>query len=224
MVWAESGSTDAHGAPTRRGRRRAIVAFGQRSGDCRPPVRRDDGFTVLEVLIAMLLLAIMALGVAQLFGVAIQATSSARHQTTTTTLAAQKMEQLRALTWGFDTSGTGLPVSDTTTDLSVEPAGSTGNGLNPSPPGSLNANTVGYVDYLDARGQNVGSGGAPPPAALFIRRWSITPLPTNPNNTLILQVLVTTVKREAQVGGGPGPRRRYADDALIVTVKTRKAK
>ena len=172
----------------------------------------------------MLLLMIMALGVAQLFGVAIQATSGARHQTTTTTLAAQKMEQLRALTWGFDTSGTGLPVSDTTTDLSQEPAGATGSGLNPSPAGSLNANTPGYVDYLDVRGMHVGTGGAAPANAVFIRRWSITPLPTNPNNTLILQVLVTTVKREAQIAGVPGPRRRYGDDALIVTVKTRKAK
>ena len=184
--------------------------------------RRDAGFTLVEVMIAMVVLAILALGVAQLFGVAIQATSSARHQTSTTVLAAQKMEQLRGLTWGFDDAGTGLPVSDTSTDLTQEPPTDGGSGLNPSPPGSLNVNTPGFVDFLDARGQRVGTGAAPPPAAMFIRRWNIQPLPTNPNNTLILQVLVTTVKREAQVP--PGPRRRYADDAWIVTVKTRKAK
>ena len=186
--------------------------------------REDDGFTIIEVLIALLILAITALGVAQLFAVAIQATSGARNQTSTTVLAAQKMEQLRALTWGFDDSGTGLPVCDTTTDLTQEPPTATGSGLNPSPANSLDVNTPGFVDFLDQRGQRVGTGAVAPPTAIYIRRWSIRPLPTNPNNTLILQVLVTTVQREAQVGGTPGPRRRYADDALIVTVKTRKAK
>jgi hypothetical protein len=137
-------------------------------------------------------------------------------------LAAQKMEQLRGLTWGFDDNGTSLPVSDSTTDLTTEPPGGGGGGLNPSPTGTLNANTPGYVDYLDKRGQWVGNGAVPPPTAVYIRRWSVEPLPTNPNNTLILQVLVTTVKREAQVP--TGPRRRYADDSWIVTVKTRKAK
>jgi prepilin-type N-terminal cleavage/methylation domain-containing protein len=184
--------------------------------------RRDAGFTLIEVMIAMVILAILALGVAQMFGVAIQAASGARHQTSTTVLAAQKMEQLRGLTWGFDDNGTSLPVSDSTTDLTTEPPGGGGGGLNPSPTGTLNANTPGYVDYLDKRGQWVGNGAVPPPTAVYIRRWSVEPLPTNPNNTLILQVLVTTVKREAQVP--TGPRRRYADDSWIVTVKTRKAK
>jgi len=59
---------------------------------------------------------------------------------------------------------------------------------------------------------------------VYIRRWSIEPLPTNPNNTLVLQVLVTTVKRESEMAGAQGPRRRMADDALIVSVKTRKAR
>ena len=216
------------GAPTPRSAP-AGRACGAPEGDFVPADSRRGGvggdaagFTILEVLIAMLLLALMALGVAQLFGVAIQATSGARHQTSTTTLAAQKMEQLRALTWGFATDGTGLPVSDTSTDLTQEPPTGGGGGLNPSPANSLDVNTPGYVDYLDARGQRVGTGGAPPPTAVFIRRWNVRPLPTNPNNTLILQVLVTTVVREAKLGG-MSPRRRLADDALIVTVKTRKA-
>jgi prepilin-type N-terminal cleavage/methylation domain-containing protein len=215
MSWAAFDSTRSFALS----RVEVSMRSGGRSAD-----RRDDGFTILEVLIAMLLLAIMALGVAQLFAVAIQTTTGARHQTTTTILAAQKMEQLRALTWGFDSAGTGLPVTDSTTDLAQEPAAATGNGLNPSPANSLETSTPGYVDYLDQRGQWVGTGAAPTPNAVFIRRWNITPLPTNPNNTLILQVLVTTVRREAAVAGLPGPRRRYGDDALIVTVKTRKSK
>jgi type II secretory pathway pseudopilin PulG len=183
----------------------------------------DSGFSFIEVMIAMMLIMIVALGVGGLFGVAVRATHGSRNQTSTATLAEQKMEQLRSLTWGFDTDGQNLPVSDTTTDLSQTPPTGTGGGLNPSPAGSLDANTPGYVDYLDARGTWVGTGGAPPPAAVFIRRWSIQPLPTNPNNTLILQVLVTTVAREARLVAVPSPRPRYGDDALIATVKTRKA-
>jgi hypothetical protein len=139
-------------------------------------------------------------------------------------LAAQKMEQLRALTWGFDDAGTGLPVSDLTTDLSQEPPTATGGGLNPSPPATLSSNIAGYVDYLDERGQCVGAGGQTVAAAVYIRRWSVDPLTTNPNNKLVFQVLVTTVKQEASAGAAVGPRRRLVDDALIVSVKTRKAR
>jgi prepilin-type N-terminal cleavage/methylation domain-containing protein len=186
--------------------------------------RRDEGFSLVEVLVAMVLTSIIALGVAQMFVLAVRANLAARHQTSTTVLAAQKMEALRSLTWGFDDDGLGLPVSDTTTDLSAEPNTATGNGLNPSPVDSLDANRPGYVDYLDGRGTWIGGGGTPPPATVYIRRWSIQPLPTNPNNTLILQVLVTTVIRENQVAGASSTRARHADDALIATVKTRKAK
>lgn len=185
---------------------------------------RDGGFTLVEVLVAMVLISIAAVGTAQMFVLAVRTNQAARHQTSTTILAAQKMEQLRSLTWGFDDTGLGLPVSDTTTDLSVMPVTATGGGMNPSPVDSLTANRAGYVDYLDARGTWVGSGATPPGTAVFIRRWNIQPLATNPNNTLILQVLVTTVIRESQVVGAATRRARHADDALIATVKTRKSR
>jgi type II secretory pathway pseudopilin PulG len=183
----------------------------------------EQGFSFIEVMIALLLIMIVSLGVAGLFATTIRSTHTAKNQTSTTTLAEQKMEQLRGLTWGFDSSGMNLPVTDTTTDLAVTPPDGTGSGLNPSPDSSLDANTPGYVDYLDARGTWVGTGTTPPAGSVFIRRWSIQPLPTNPNNTLVFQVLVTTVKREAAMSNPPTPRPRYGDDALIATVKTRKA-
>ena len=182
----------------------------------------DGGFTLVEVVIAMMLLSMVALGVAQLFGIAIQRNMAARYQTSTTVLAGQKLEQLRALTLGFD-DASGLPVTDLSTNLTTEPPTSGGGGLNPSPSNSLSTNTPGYVDYLDSRGNLLGTGAAPPPTALYIRRWNISPLPTNPNNTLILQVLVTTVNRDRQMPAG-GVRRRAADEALVATLKTRKAK
>ena len=183
------------------------------------------GFSLVEVLVAMGLLTVVSLGVAQLFAVSTHANHVAKGQTSTTALAEQKLEQLRSLTWGFDTDGQGLPVSDTTTNLSTDPAGNTGNGLNPSPSTSLASNTDSYVDYLDGNGQYVGTGTQIPGEAVYVRRWSIQPLPTNPNNTLILQVFVTPVSNDQlrRQGGASGPLRRLPGDALLVSVKTRKA-
>jgi hypothetical protein len=69
----------------------------------------------------------------------------------------------------------------------------------------------------------VGTGTAVPAGASYIRRWSIQPLPTNPNNTLIFQVLVTPAANEAARVPGPGSRKRMAGDAFLVGLRTRKA-
>jgi prepilin-type N-terminal cleavage/methylation domain-containing protein len=182
------------------------------------------GFSLIEVIISMALLTIVSLGVAQVFAMSTRANYVARGQTSTTALAEQKLEQLRGLTWGFDSEGQGLPLTDTTTNLAVSPPTATGFGLNPSPADSLESNTTGYVDYLDANGTWVGTGSAPPGTAMYIRRWNIKPLPTNPNNTLVLQVMVTPIASEAtRIANPSDTRTRMLTDALLVTVKTRKA-
>jgi hypothetical protein len=130
-------------------------------------------------------------------------------------LAAQKMEQLRALTWGFDELD--VPLSDTATDLTVSPESPNGSvGLSPSPPGALAQNTAGYCDFLDAAGQSLGGGPVPPPAAIFARRWSVEPLPSHPADTLVLQVVVT------RAAHGAAAQRPLPDDARLVSVKGRK--
>ncbi len=187
----------------------------------------DAGFSLVEVLIAVGLLSAVALGIAQLFAASVNSNLAAKSQTSGNVLAAQKMEQLRGLTWGFDssTSALGLPVSDATTNLSTDPPSAGGSGLNPSPSGTLDQNAAGYCDYLDVNGKWIGNGTSPPEGTVYIRRWSVEPLPTNPNNTLILQVLVTTLRRETRRGTstGSGVHQRSLDDAWLVSVKTRKA-
>jgi prepilin-type N-terminal cleavage/methylation domain-containing protein len=182
------------------------------------------GFSLVEVVISMALLTTVSLGVAQLFAASTNANRVARTRTSTIAMAEQKMEQLRSLDWGFDLQGQGLPVSDTTTNLAVYPHQNNGSGLNPSPSDTLLKNTAGFVDYLDANGAWVGTGDQPTAGAAYIRRWAIVPLPTNPNNTLVLQVLVTSVADEARLDLTNLPRRpRQPGDALLVSVKTRKA-
>ena len=181
------------------------------------------GFSLVEVLVAMGLLTAVSLGVAQLFALSARNNLTAKGQTSTTAMAEQKMEQLRALTWGFDLAGQGLPLTDTTTNLAVTPPQHNGTGLNPSPADALERNTAGFVDFLGASGQWVGTGSTPPGAAVYIRRWSITPLPTNPNNSIVIQVLVTPVASEAARVESQYTRTRMSGDALLITVKTRKA-
>jgi type II secretory pathway pseudopilin PulG len=174
-------------------------------------------------VVAMGILTVVSLGVAQLFAASTRVNVMARSQTSTTMLAEQKMEQIRSLTWGFDTNGEGLPVSDTASDLTVSPATQNGSGLNPSPTDSLERNTTGFVDFVDAGGEWVGTGSTPPGTAVYVRRWSIQPLPTNPNNTLVIQVLVTPMANEMARLTTSNPRVRMPGDTLLLTVKTRKA-
>ena len=48
------------------------------------------------------------------------------------------------------------------------------------------------------------------------------PLPTNPNNTLVLQVLVTRTRSRGSADQAVGVN-RLPDEARIISVKTRKA-
>ena len=181
------------------------------------------GFTLIEVVIALGLFVTVAIGVAQLIAMAADATRASREHTSAVILAAAKMDQLRALEWTYESAPSAVPAvarSDLTTDVSDPSFASGGPGLSPSPPGTLASNTPPYVDYLDAAGGWVGKGTDAPPTAVFIRRWSIVPLPADPNRTLVLHVLVTTVRQD-RLRGGPW-QRRSGVDALLVSVRTRR--
>ena len=180
-----------------------------------------SGFSLIETLLATALLAGGVLATAQMFILATRSNSNAMSSTYTATLAQEKMEQLRSLTWGFD--NVGLPIQDYTTNTAVDPPLDNGTGLTPSPDNALSSNVSGYVDYIGRDGASLGGGAQVPSEARFVRRWSVEPLPTNPNNTLVIQVLVFPVgTREADGSGAVLDQRR--DEARLVTVKTRKSR
>jgi type II secretory pathway pseudopilin PulG len=181
----------------------------------------ESGFSLVETLVATVLLATGILATAQMFVLATRGNMAAHRSTFAATLAAEKMEQLRGLTWGFD--DVGLPIQDFTTNISVDPPVAGGFGLSPSPDKALAANVDGYVDYVDRNGNTLGGGTDPPVDTVYVRRWSVEPLPTNPNNTLILQVLVFTLSDRDNEGEGP-VLDRVRDEARLVTVKTRKSR
>ena len=180
------------------------------------------GFSILEAVIATGIMAVALAALGQMFAISVANNTSAHTGSYTTVLAEQKMEQLRGLTWGFDTLG--LPVTDSTTNTAAAvetPAG--GTGLSPPPGGTLDtltSNTAGYVDYLDRFGNILGGGAAMPAGAVYIRRWSAEPLPTS-LNTLVLHVLVTT-RTNRGFADADGATLRLPDEARLVSALTRK--
>ena len=163
----------------------------------RSPIRRvdDAGFALLEVLITAGLVIAVAAGASHILAIAVRASHSARVRSMASMLAAEKIEQLRSLAWSHVTTrdpAISISFSDFTTDLSNDPATDSGPGLLPSPPGTLEANVAGYADYLDGAGRRVGAGGSLPATAVYVRRWAVRPLASDPENILVFQVVVAT--------------------------------
>ena len=182
--------------------------------------KSQAGFSLVEVMVATTILATAVVSLAQLFVISTRSNLSARNSGTAMVYAEQKIEQLRALSYSLDAQG--LPVTDSTTDTAVFPPAETGGtGLSPATENTLQANTDGYVDYLDTFGRSIGGGGETvPDGASYIRRWSIEPLPTNPNNVIVIQVLVTRTRDRGTADLGSVAR--GPDEARLMTIKSRK--
>jgi hypothetical protein len=178
----------------------------------------ETGFGLVEVMVSAGLLVTVAVGVSQLLGLAVRASHAARVRTVSTLLAAQKMEQLRSLTWSYAWTAPGVRqlVSDVSTDLSTDPPTDAGRGLLPSPPGTLDANVPLYVDYVNADGNTLGGGATPPAAAVYTRRWAVQGHSADPDNMLVLQVLVMATRTRT------GRADTTWGDARLATVRTRR--
>jgi prepilin-type N-terminal cleavage/methylation domain-containing protein len=153
---------------------------------------RVDGFTLVETLVAMLLVSTAVAGVAHL-GLAAMAQSAAiQREAVALWLAQSRLEELRATQWAFDASGARLS----------DPA------LSVSPADALTRDATGYVDTFDRFGEPTVMG----PAVTYRRRWAIGLVsPTDPD-TLLLQSCV--------FAGTPLHDRAPADTCLS-TIRTR---
>ena len=177
---------------------------------------RVCGFALLEVVTASAIVATVAAGAAVVLEKAIHTTYQSRVRTMETIAAAEKLEQLRSLRWSHIVTGgpaISMSDSDVTTDISNYPATDDGLGLLAAPSGTLTTNVAGYVDYLDRDGRWIGSGTSPPAATVYVRRWAIRPLLSDPGNTLVLEVIVG---RRGSTGG------QLADSVRLITMEARK--
>jgi len=179
------------------------------------------GLTLLEVVIAISVLMVVAAGVAPLFATTQASLTDAHDQTMTAVLGRAKLDQLQGLTWGHAAlaSGATAAVADLATDLSTEPPGLGGPGLQPGSTDTIWRDTPGYIDYLDADGRWIGAGPGPPAGAVYVRRWAVTPLAGAAGDTLVLEVVASTVRadRAAPRSG----RVHRPGDTWLVTLKTR---
>lgn len=147
------------------------------------------GITLVEVVVALGLLSGAIVTLAQLSGLAVRANLSARVATLAAVLAAQKMEQLRALP-----------------------------GVEQQPPGgSVQTDIAGFFEHFDGVGRPMPAGSSAPMPAVFVRRWSIERLPSEPARSRVLRVRVIPVSPYATEPGWP---RRQADESRILTVIT----
>lgn len=149
---------------------------------------REDGTTLVEVIIASAILVTLMAGLMSLSGLAIATTENQGHLAARTTEYAQdKMEQLLALAY-----------ADSASDTTVFPAASSG-GTGLTVGGSSNPSTpvAKYVDYLDQSGNLLVAVGTTPPTNWFYKRvWAVSSPSTN-----LKQITVTaTIARG--FGGG----------------------
>jgi len=139
----------------------------------RTAIRRDEGFSLLETVFALGILAIVAMGILPLGLLAVSTTENQGHLMARTTEYAQdKLEQLMALSFG-----------DSTSDTRVFPGTNAGGtGLTPGGSADTTAPAANYVDYLDINGNVLGGGGGGAPANWFyMRAWRVEEV--DPGNT-----------------------------------------
>ena len=159
-------------------------------------LRRDDGFTLLELLVALAMIAVLAGATASVMAVAGRSLVRSRLDTTAVMLAHRRLEQLRALSWGFGSAHAPRLGVDLETGLSGRDPMPGGTGLGAAPSDALDVNTPGFVDHLDAAGRWIAAGTAVPSGARFTRRWTVQHVTGFPD-IVILQVRV--VDRRAEV-------------------------
>ena len=155
--------------------------------------RGQRGVTLIETMIAAIVLVIGVVGVMGLFTVAISQSSGQGDIGTRTAVYAQdKLEQLMALSF-----------NDGASDTTVYPTASTGGaglggtmaasttvgGITPASP------VASYVDYLDAGAQQTTATGAN-----YMRQWTIS---TNATANLKTITVLTTVKNWTGKGLAP---------------------
>ena len=153
------------------------------------------GFTLVEALIAALVLCSAVGGLAHLVAVGTRQAATARRSATASQLAQSRLEDLRGLAWSFDEAGGRV----SSADLAV------------APDDALERDTPGYVDGVDEFGANVTLDHD---SRAYLRRWRVSWIGGEGSDLLLLQVCV--------FASGIGARvQQRAPDACVSAIRGR---
>jgi type II secretory pathway pseudopilin PulG len=136
------------------------------------PITTFRGFTLLETIVATGILVTALAGIAQLFVLSTHLTRRATATGIALVAAQEKIESLRALTFGYDEGGT--PITATA--------------LRPTLRSSLDENVDASVDWLDAAARMTTAD-----RAAIVRRWKISTISDLPPDTIAIEVCVFRV-------------------------------
>ncbi len=128
------------------------------------------GFSLLEALVASLLIGSAIVGLAHLVALGAEQSLGSRRAASAVAIAQSKLESLQRAPFRFEPDGTRTSSA----------------ALAASPSQSLTQDTPGFVESIDAFGLVV----SPPGAAHvdYVRRWAVTPLVPGDQDTLLVQV------------------------------------
>jgi prepilin-type N-terminal cleavage/methylation domain-containing protein len=157
---------------------------------------RDNGFSLVEVLVAALILVTLAVASATALSAGVASLSRSRDETVALSAARRRLEELRSLEWGNGDAAAPVAASDQTTDLSGPAPAPGGPGLGDGPASALVVSQPRYVDHLDRAGTWLSSTVAPPVGARFTRRWAVAAAAGAPDVRMI-QVRVTRLVNRA---------------------------
>ncbi|MSO35976.1 MAG: hypothetical protein EXQ54_06055 [Acidobacteria bacterium] len=139
----------------------------------RIPNSPNDGFTLIETVVATGVLVTALAGIAQLFALGVRSTRDTGSHGAALIAAQDQIEVLRSLPFGY--GPVGGPVTDP--------------GLASTAAQSLNDDTPGFVDFVNAAGAVVDINVAAHGAA-FTRRWRVTPIDSFVPEAIAIEVCV----------------------------------
>lgn len=151
----------------------------------RTELKSESGMTMVEAMIAIVILMVGLMGLAQVLAFSVVASKTyGRDAGKATASAQEKMDELITLQF-----------TDTTSNVAVSPATATG-GTGLSQGGSIYPATpaTGYVDYLNMAGSRTSSGNS-----TYTRQWQIT------NTSASLKTVTVSVTSTRSMAMGTAP-------------------